>query len=99
MTTVTVTIGGRQLRLRCEDEQRTLKAAAEVENVFRALQHESSDQSTPILTLLAALNIAERHDAAREQYKATLEYVLEQLRAMSIYADDIIRQTVELAAG
>lgn len=95
MTTVTVTISGRQFRLRCDDEQRTVRAAAEVETILELLRRDSADQSTPTLAMLAALNLAERNDALIEQRDAIVGYVSEQLRAMGAYLEEVMQRAVE----
>ncbi|MCX8051490.1 MAG: cell division protein ZapA [Chlorobi bacterium] len=95
MTTVTVTISGRQFRLRCDDEQRTVRAAAEVETILELLRRDSADQSTPTLAMLAALNLAERNDALIEQRDAIVGYVSEQLRAMGAYLEEAMQRAVE----
>lgn len=94
MTTVTVAISGRQFRLRCEDEQRTLRAAREVEHILDAVRRDSADQSTPTLAILAALNLAERYDAFSEEYRRAVEEATTQLRAMGDYLEETVRRTV-----
>lgn len=94
MTTVTVTISGRQFRLRCEDEERTLRAAREVEHILEAVRRDTADQSTPTLAILTALNLAERYEAVGEEYRQALEYATSQLRAMGDYLEETIRRTV-----
>jgi cell division protein ZapA (FtsZ GTPase activity inhibitor) len=98
MTTVTVTISGRQFRLRCDDQERTLRAAAEVERLLEVLSHDTADQSTPTLALLAALNLAERQEALYEHQHHTIEYLRQQLGSMGTYLREVIDAAVETAA-
>jgi cell division protein ZapA (FtsZ GTPase activity inhibitor) len=98
MTTVTVTIGGRQFRLRCDDQERTLRAAAEIERLLEVLRQDSTDQSTPTLAILAALNIAERHDWLSQHHRQTIEYLCSELRAMRSHLEQAITEAVAIAA-
>ncbi|MCX7929706.1 MAG: cell division protein ZapA [Chlorobi bacterium] len=98
MTSVNVTIGGRHYRLRCDDQERTLRAAAEVERLLELLRSDSTDQSTPTLAILAALNIAERHDALGEQHNKIVEYLTEQLRRINAYLGETMEKAVKASA-
>lgn len=98
MTTVTVTIGGRQFRLRCDNEERTLRAAAEIERLLEVLRQDSTDQSTPTLAILAALNIAERHDWLNQYHSQTIEYLCSELRAMRSQLEQSIAEAVAMTA-
>jgi cell division protein ZapA (FtsZ GTPase activity inhibitor) len=98
MTTVTVTISGRQFRLRCDNEERTLRAAAEIEQLLELLRQDSTDQSTPTLAILAALNIAERHDWLSQHHHQTIEYLCSELRAMRSELEHSVAEAVAVAA-
>ncbi|GIV54115.1 MAG: hypothetical protein KatS3mg039_0633 [Candidatus Kapaibacterium sp.] len=98
MTTVTVTISGREFRLRCDDQARTLRAASEVERLLEVLRHDSADQSTPTLALLAALNLAERQETLAEHHRHTLDYIRQQLHSMRSYLRDAMDVAVETSA-
>ncbi len=97
-TTVTVTISGRQFRLRCDNQERTLRAAAEVERLLELLRHDSADQSTPTLAFLTALNLAEQQEALNEHHRHTIEYLRQQINSMGAYLRDAIESAVETAA-
>ena len=85
--TVTVKIGGKDLNLRCEDESKLRRAATEVDSIISQLQGKMQDQTTSTLSILAALNIAEKNDENRQQHFFDRQYVTNELNAMFSYLD------------
>jgi cell division protein ZapA (FtsZ GTPase activity inhibitor) len=98
MTTVIVTIDGRQFRLRCDNHERTLRAAKEIDRLLDVLRQNSTDQSTMTLAILAALNVAERHDWLSEHHRKTVDYLCQELRAMHLHIEQSIAEAVAAAA-
>lgn len=96
--TVTAIIGGREYRLRCDNEERTRRAVAEVNRLLEALRPTTPDQSTPTLAILAALNVAERFESLQEDYRRLIEELCSQLRDMSSYLDSCTTEAVGVAA-
>jgi cell division protein ZapA (FtsZ GTPase activity inhibitor) len=64
---VKVTIGGKEISLRGDDEQQLIRAAKEVDDQIQALQSGMLDQSTQMQAIVAALNLAEQKIQAEEQ--------------------------------
>ncbi len=85
--TVSVKVGGKELNLRCEDETKLRRAAGEVDSVISQLQSKMHDQTTATLSLLAALNIAEKNDENRQQHFFDKQYVSSELAAMASYLE------------
>ncbi len=84
---IRVTIGGKDLTLRGNDEEKIKKSVREVNLQVQHLQQTLREQSTPTLTILAALNIAEKYLDAQEQQAADLELVTDELTKMTEYLD------------
>jgi cell division protein ZapA (FtsZ GTPase activity inhibitor) len=62
---IRVQIGGKELTLRGENEEKIKQSVREVNIQVQHLQQTLREQSTPTLTVLAALNIAEKYLDAR----------------------------------
>jgi cell division protein ZapA (FtsZ GTPase activity inhibitor) len=84
---IRVTIGGKDLTLRGNDEEKIKKSVREVNLQVQHLQQTLREQSTPTLTILAALNIAEKYLDVQEQRANDLELVTEELTKMTEYLD------------
>lgn len=84
---IRVTIGGKDLTLRGNDEEKIKKSVREVNLQVQHLQQTLREQSTPTLTILAALNIAEKYLDAQEQRAKDLELVTDELTKMTEYLD------------
>ena len=91
--TVSVKVGGKELNLRCEDESKLRRAASEVDSIISQLQSTMQDQTTSTLSLLAALNIAEKNDENRQQHFFDRQYVTSELDAMTAYLDQSCSQS------
>ncbi len=84
---IRVTIGGKDLTLRGNDEEKIKKSVREVNLQVQHLQQTLREQSTPTLTILAALNIAEKYLDVQEQQAADLALVTDELKQMTEYLD------------
>ena len=84
---IRVTIGGKDLTLRGNDEEKIKKSVHEVNLQVQHLQQTLREQSTPTLTILAALNIAEKYLDVQEQRANDLELVTDELTKMTEYLD------------
>ncbi len=84
---IRVTIGGKDLTLRGNDEEKIKKSVREVNLQVQHLQQTLREQSTPTLTILAALNIAEKFLDVQEQRAKDLELVNDELTKMTEYLD------------
>jgi cell division protein ZapA (FtsZ GTPase activity inhibitor) len=87
-----------QFRLRCDNHERTLRAAKEIDRLLDVLRQNSTDQSTMTLAILAALNVAERHDWLSEHHRKTVDYLCQELRAMHLHIEQSIAEAVAAAA-
>ena len=84
---IRVTIGGKDLTLRGNDVEKIKKSVREVNLQVQHLQQTLREQSTPTLTILAALNIAEKYLDVQEQRAKDLELVTDELMKMTEYLD------------
>lgn len=89
---IRVTIGGKDLTLRGENEEKIKKSVREVNLQIQQLQHSLREHSTPTLSLLAALNIAERYHDSLEQNSRDVQYVADELDKMAQYLERAYRQ-------
>ena len=86
--TVAVKIGGKEMNLRCEDETTLLRAASQVDSIITQLQQRAPDQTTATLSVLAALNIAEKSDEIVQQHHYDKQYVFNELSAMTSHLEE-----------
>lgn len=89
---IRVTIAGKDLTLRGENEEKIKQSVREVNVQFQHLQQTLREQSTPTLTVLAALNVAERFVEAREQRQQDVRFVAEELESMTRYLERAAQQ-------
>ena len=82
---IRVTLGGKDLTLRGENEESIKKSVREVNLQIQTLQQTLREQSTPTLSLLAALNLAERCLTAEEGRERDARYLLSELEKMTSY--------------
>ncbi len=90
--TIRVTIGGKDLTLRGNDEEKMKKSVREVNLQVQHLQQTLREQSTPTLTVLAALNIAEKYLDVQEQSSQDAKLVAAELEKMTLYLERAWRQ-------
>lgn len=81
--TIQVNIAGRNYTLRGEDESHVRQSANEVDSQIRQIQQKLNEQSTSTLSILAALNLAERFHESQSQTLTDTEYVVSELEKMS----------------
>ena len=89
---IRVTIGGKDLTLRGNDEEKIKKSVREVNLQVKHLQKTLREQSTPTLTVLAALNIAEKYLDVQEQSSKDVVFVTDELEKMTRYLERAWRQ-------
>jgi cell division protein ZapA (FtsZ GTPase activity inhibitor) len=89
---IRVTIGGKDLTLRGENEEKIKKSVREVNLQIQSLQQSLREHSTPTLSLLAALNIAERYHDSEEQNARDVAYIADELDKMTQYLERATRQ-------
>ena len=89
---IRVTIGGKDLTLRGDNEEKIKKSVREVNLQIQQLQHALREHSTPTLSLLAALNIAERYHDTVDQQGRDVAYVADELDKMAQYLERSARQ-------
>lgn len=90
--TIRVTIAGKDLTLRGENEEKVKQSVREVNVQFQHLQQTLREQSTPTLTVLAALNVAERYVEARDQRQQDVQFVTDELENMTRYLERAAQQ-------
>lgn len=83
--TVRVKIGGNEYNLRSDDETKVREVAGNVDAQFRQLQGISKEQSTATLSILTALNIAEKEYEIRQQQRIDKAYLTAETEKMVAY--------------
>ena len=91
---IRVTIAGKDLTLRGEHEEKIKQSVREVNVQFQHLQQTLREQSTPTLTVLAALNVAERFVEAKEQRLIDVKFVTDELESMTRYLERAAHQSL-----
>ncbi len=89
---IRVQIGGKDLTLRGENEEKIKQSVREVNIQVQHLQQTLREQSTPTLTVLAALNIAEKYLDEKEQHVQATKAVAEELEKMTQYLERAAHQ-------
>lgn len=84
---IRVTIGGKDLTLRGSDEEKIKRSVREVNLQVQHLQQTLREQSTPTLTVLAALNIAEKYLDVQDQSAKDVQLVTDELDRMTQYLE------------
>jgi cell division protein ZapA (FtsZ GTPase activity inhibitor) len=85
--TIRVTLGGKDLTLRGDNEEKMKRSVREVNLQIQQLQQSLREQSTPTLSLLAALNVAEKYLDVDDQQKGGMAYVERELENMAQYLE------------
>ncbi|MBM2813567.1 MAG: hypothetical protein HW421_329 [Ignavibacteria bacterium] len=80
---INVWIAGRQYRLVGEEDDIIQKAAEELNTQYEELRRRYSNEETTTLTVLAALNIAEKYIRSEIQNEINTKYVAVQLTKMT----------------
>lgn len=91
---IRVTLGGKDLTLRGDNEESIKKSVREVNLQIQTLQQSLREQSTPTLTLLAALNLAERCLVAEEGRTEDVSYMTTEVDKMANYLERAWNQAI-----
>ena len=91
---IRVTLGGKDLTLRGDNEESIKKSVREVNIQIQNLQQSMREQSTPTLSLLAALNLAERCLVAEEGRASDVQWMTEELDKMTSYMERAWNQPI-----
>lgn len=89
---IRVQIGGKELTLRGENEEKIKQSVREVNIQVQHLQQTLREQSTPTLTVLAALNIAEKYLDEKERHMQDARSVTDELEKMTQYLERAAHQ-------
>ena len=89
---IRVQIGGKDLTLRGDNEEKIKQSVREVNIQVQHLQQTLREQSTPTLTVLAALNIAEKYLDEKEQHSQNSREVIDELEKMTQYLERAAHQ-------
>ncbi len=90
-----VIIGGKDYVLRGEDESLLQKVTQEVNSQLSSLEKSHTDESATTLSILAALNIAEKHYKYLEQDTDSNRYIINELNAMSEFLQNSMEYKVD----
>ncbi len=83
--TIEITIGGRKYTLKGDNEDIVKKAAEKVNAEMEILKSRLSNQSIETLSILAALNIAEKSDKNLRQQEIDQRFIINELSSMAEY--------------
>ncbi|MDA3843119.1 MAG: cell division protein ZapA [Candidatus Kapabacteria bacterium] len=84
---ITVTIADEDLSFKGDDEAMVRKAAGEVDQQIKTLKA-GSKESSRLLSILAAMNIAEDKINALSQSESDKNYLIDEFSKMEKYLDD-----------
>ena len=84
---IRVIISGKEYLLRGEDEKLVQQVAREVNEQLAQLEKSHRDESATTLSVLTALNIAEKHLIAERQNDCNKKYVIDELSKMSDFLE------------
>ncbi len=94
MKTVRVTIGGQDYNLRSDDETKVRSIAGNVDTQMRQIQSASKEQSTATLSILTALNIAEKEYESRKQQQTDTQYLVSEVEQMVAFLRQSYAETI-----
>ncbi len=80
---IKVTIGGREYSLYGDDESTIKESAQIVDEQLREIKKNNENESINTLTILAALNIAEKFNKNRQQLNVDYDYLMIELNKMA----------------
>jgi cell division protein ZapA (FtsZ GTPase activity inhibitor) len=84
-------IGGKEYNLKSDNENALQMAADMVNKEIESLESRLQGESMATLSVLAALNIAERHYQSIQQYKIDNDFLRDELRKMSRQLEEKIK--------
>jgi cell division protein ZapA (FtsZ GTPase activity inhibitor) len=82
MQTVRINISGQEYNLRSDDEAKLRTIAGTVDTQMRQLKAVTNEQSTATLSVLTALNIAEKEYDTRTQQTVNTQYFTAEVERM-----------------
>ena len=80
-----VNIGGKEFTLRGDNEEKMMKVAKEVDDQLKQLQQSMHDQSTQVMAIVAALNLAEQKIDAQDLHQNESVLLLSELEKMTTF--------------
>lgn len=90
---ITVTIDGKEYKLRGEDESLVREAADEVNEQITAMRDKSRDDwPATTLPVLAALNVAEKEVEQRRKNDTEIDYLINELNKMADYLESAVKK-------
>lgn len=89
--TIKFTIGGKDYSLKGDNEVLLYKAANDVKNVYSKIQESYPDESVSTISVLTALNIAEKSINEKQQIEVDEDYLVEQINKMTDYLSKVMR--------
>ncbi|MCX7735806.1 MAG: cell division protein ZapA [Candidatus Kapabacteria bacterium] len=89
--TVKFKIGGKDYSLKGDDEALLFRAANEVNNIYTKIQESYPDESISTISVLTALNIAEKSIKEKQQIEVDESYLVEQINKMTDYLSKVMR--------
>lgn len=89
--TVKFTIGGKDYSLKGDNEAMLSRAANDVKNVYTKIQESYPDESVSTISILTALNIAEKNINDMLQIEVDKSYLVEQINKMTDYLSKVMR--------
>jgi cell division protein ZapA (FtsZ GTPase activity inhibitor) len=88
--TTEITVGGKKYVLRGEDEELLNASVRLVDSEYESVKSKHSRESADTISVLAALNIAEKHYVINNQNKVDLNYVVSELNKMTDFINRYI---------
>jgi len=85
MAKVKVKIFGNEYTLKGDNEALVRQASAEVEHQLSKIMEKYKDESLQTIFTLTAINLAERLKTCELQSKADIEFVIEELKKITLY--------------
>ncbi len=89
--TIKFTIGGKDYSLKGDNEVLLYRAANDVNNVYSKIQESYPDESVSTISVLTALNIAEKSINEKQQIEVDEDYLVEQINKMTDYLSKVMR--------
>jgi len=89
--TIKFTIGGKDYSLKGDNEVLLYRAANDVKNVYSKIQESYPDESVSTISVLTALNIAEKSINEKQQIEVDEDYLVEQINKMTDYLSKVMR--------
>jgi cell division protein ZapA (FtsZ GTPase activity inhibitor) len=83
VNSIKVNIAGREYSLIGDDEILIKNAANEVNQLFKELKKQNEDEPSSTISILAALNIAEKYYKNRRQFDTDRDYIIKEVSKMA----------------